>query len=264
MAQNLFGPSSTPNVTPQATPSAPSQIVSGTRTAARSVFGFMGNHKGKLALLAGGAALVWYAGGISGVQSGFRGMTRGCSSRGPGAPMVMPFPAAPGLGSRPEALREDAWQAGVNLVRQADQVDIEWRAAIDHGDRSHDSEFINRRNAFSRESLDQYAISLGKRSDETWEEVIRRHYRDMDIMRIRQVAFSLWRVGDYEQARSVMNFFFYDGRWRDLSNDSLCAGLDLAFRENMLTWNSFSREDNNEFERRCHDTIALRVPTARR
>lgn len=262
MAQNLFGPpSTTPTAAPQAAPartsSTPSRIVSSTRSAVGSVFGTMWRHKGKIALLAAAGAIYYYTDGrVAGLS---RVMPR-CSCSHPGISSVMPpilLPSSAGV-------REDSWQAGVNLVRQADQVDIEWRAALDRDDHSRDSEFIDRRTTFSRQSLDQYAVSLDKRSDESWEDVIRRRHRDLDIVRIRQVAFSLWRIGEYTQARGVMRFFFFDGRWKDLSNDFVCAGLDLALRENMLTLNEFNADDNNEFRRRCSTTLDRYPEAARR
>jgi len=161
---------------------------------------------------------------------------------------------------------EAEWITGFQLLAQADAVDAEWMSAIGRSDHTRDAELADRRTSLTRSCLDHYALSLNKRSDETWVQVIERH-SSMDLRRVRQVALSLWRLNELEQARAIMRLYFRDGRWRGLSDaidaddrHALCDGLELALRDNMIPWNEFSEEDRAEFTRRCPDTINLRVP----
>ncbi len=253
MAQNLLGPSPAPTaaLAPGAAQS-PSSIVSGTRSAIGSVFGFMGRHKGKLAIVAGGVALYYYTDGHP-----TRILPRDCSGgSSPYAPMVAPpsMPVAPAPTPTPSP--EAYWQAGENFTAQADALETEWRDVIVSGDHSRDREFDRLRAGFVTQALDQFALSLGKSSDETWAALMERRHGDLELMRIREIAFDLYRLGLYEEARGVMSFFFSDGRWRTAPDGNLCLGLDLARRSNMIPWESFSTEDRAEFTRRCPEDVA--------
>ena len=257
-------PAPSPTNAPNATPS---RIVSGTRSAVGSVFASMGRHKGKIGIAAVLAGL-YFTGYLP-------NSLRGCSPRSWGSTTYAPVTSPVNIPTSTSAVpavhadmgpNEAEWIAGFQLLAQADAVDAEWMSAIGRSDHTRDAELADRRTSLTRSCLDHYALSLNKRSDETWVQVIERH-SSMDLRRVRQVALSLWRLNELEQARAIMRLYFRDGRWRGLSDaidaddrHALCDGLELALRDNMIPWNEFSEEDRAEFTRRCPDTINLRVP----
>lgn len=254
-------PSSSPSLSPSSPTAAPSgpglaaKFVSGTRTLISGIW----NNKGKIVLLAGAGYL------------GYDIATTGPVTRGVRTFYTPPYVyTVDSEGNRiishtvPLSERamtpQDHWRAGSELAMQADQVEVEWMAALGRGDTTHDREFDDRRARFATDALTHFGFSLGRGDTETWPALVERRYREMDLLNIRSIAFQLWRLNQYEDARAVMRHFFFDSRWQSLSDQDLCNSLDLALRDNMLRYGEFPEADAREFDRRCPEIMATRAP----